>query len=74
VKIPVRVAYSFVLGLALNSSPSLAQTVTVSPARTAVVTHTQTQPFTASAGGVTWTVDKVVGGNSTVGTISSMGL
>jgi hypothetical protein len=74
VKIPVRVAYFFVLGLVLNSTPSLAQTVTVSPARAAVVTQTQTQQFTASAGGVTWTVDKVVGGDSTVGTISTTGL
>jgi hypothetical protein len=74
VKIPVSVTSFFVLGLVLNSTPSLAQTVTISPARAAVVTTTQTQQFTASAGGVTWSVDKVVGGNSTVGTISTAGL
>ena len=34
---------------------------------------TQSQQFTASASGATWSVDKVVGGNSTVGTISTTG-
>ena len=48
--------------------------VTVSPARAAVVTTTQTQQFSASAGGVTWSVDNIVGGNTTVGTISTSGL
>src|SRR5215469_489581 len=48
--------------------------VTVSPARAGVVTVTQTQPFTASVNGATWSVDKLVGGNSTVGTISNTGL
>lgn len=48
--------------------------ITVSPARAAVVTTTQTQQFTASVGGVTWSVDNIVGGNSTVGTISASGL
>lgn len=48
--------------------------VTVSPARAAIVTVTQSQQFTASASGATWSVDKVVGGSSTVGTISSSGL
>ena len=75
-KIPVRVAYFFVaFGLILSSisSPVQAQ-VTVSPARAAVVTSTQTQQFTASVGGVSWSVDKVVGGNSTAGFISSTGL
>jgi len=48
--------------------------VTVSPVRAAIVTVTQTQQFTASVDGATWSVDKVVGGNSTTGTISSTGL
>ena len=48
--------------------------VTVSPARAGVVIGTQTQQFTASVKGVIWSVDNVVGGNSTVGTISATGL
>jgi len=48
--------------------------VTVSPSRAAVVISTQTQQFTASATGATWSVDNVVGGNTTVGTISASGL
>jgi hypothetical protein len=38
------------------------------------VTTTQTQQFTASAGDAIWSVDNVVGGNSTVGTITASGL
>jgi len=38
------------------------------------VSTTQTQQFIASVGGVTWSVDNVIGGNSTVGTITSNGL
>ena len=48
--------------------------IIVSPAKAAVVTSTQTQQFNASVGGVTWSVDNIAGGNSTVGTISSSGL
>jgi hypothetical protein len=48
--------------------------VTVSPVRAAVVINTQTQQFTASAGGATWSVDNIVGGNTTVGTITTGGL
>lgn len=48
--------------------------VTVSPAHSAIVISTQTQQFTASVGGVTWSVDNIVGGDSTVGTISASGL
>ena len=48
--------------------------VTVSPAHAAVATSTQTQQFTASLGGAIWSVDKIVGGDSTVGTISATGL
>src|SRR5215468_2162424 len=57
----------------LVSSPAAGQ-VTVSPARAGVVTVTQAQQFTASVSGVTWSVDKVVGGNPTVGTIGATGL
>lgn len=73
-KIPIRVSSLFVLVLILSSTRSLAQGITVSPARAAVVTTTQSQQFTASVGGVTWSVDKTVGGNSTIGTISATGL
>jgi hypothetical protein len=51
-------------------------TMTVSP-RTAALALSQTQQFTATvpgAGGATWTVDGVSGGNSTVGPISATGL
>lgn len=55
-------------------------TVTLSPARAAVVETTQAQQFTPSVTGnmgntnVTWSVDGVAGGNTTVGTINSSGL
>lgn len=48
--------------------------ITVSPALAAVTTTTQTQQFTASLQNVTWSVDKIVGGNLTVGTITTNGL
>lgn len=65
----------FALGTILISTSSLASTkITVSPALAAVVTSTQMQQFTASVNGVTWSVDNIVGGNTTVGTISSNGL
>ena len=53
-------------------------TVTVHPAR-APLTLTQPQQFTATVSGttnlsVTWSVDGITGGNSTVGTISTGGL
>ena len=48
--------------------------ITVSPALAAVTTTTQTQQFTASIQNVTWSVDKIVGGNVTVGTITTNGL
>jgi hypothetical protein len=57
----------------LLASSSATGQVTVSPTRAAIVTGTQTQQF-RSVNGATWSVDKVVGGNSTVGTISSTGL
>lgn len=62
------------ISIILATSSSANAAVTVSPARAAVVITTQTQQFTASVGGVTWSVDNIVGGNSTVGTISSSGL
>ena len=48
-------------------------TITVSPKRAAVTVTTQTQQFTASNGAVTWSVDSVVGGDATVGTITTSG-
>jgi IPT/TIG domain len=51
--------------------------VSVSPQLAAVVVTTQTQQFTASVAGgagVTWSVDRVAGGNAAVGTISASGL
>jgi hypothetical protein len=49
-------------------------TVTVSPKLAAVTASTQTQQFTSSPSNVTWSVDGVAGGNTTVGTISNTGL
>lgn len=75
-KVPFKATPFLVLfGLVLTSAVIAAQSgITVSPARAAIVTNTQTQQFTASVSGVTWSVDRVVGGNSTVGTISSSGV
>ncbi len=42
--------------------------------RVSVVTFTGTQQFTASSGGATWSVDGVVGGSTSSGTITSTGL
>src|SRR5207245_4287156 len=42
--------------------------------RTAALTFTQTQQFTASNNNVVWSVDGVVGGSTSVGTISPSGL
>ena len=75
-KVPCKATLFFVVFgsflIVVNSAAQAA--ITVSPARAAIVTTTQTQQFTASVGGVTWSVDKTVGGNSTVGTISTTGL
>ena len=61
----------------INGSTSLTVTAgfSVSP-RVAVVTFTQTQQFTATSGfgSVTWSVDGVVGGSPTLGTITTNGL
>lgn len=48
-------------------------TVSVNP-QIVSLTPSQTQQFQASTTGVTWAVDNIAGGNSTVGTISSSGL
>jgi len=65
----------FALGfIFLTASPQARAAITVSPARAAVTTTTQTQQFTASTNNVTWSVDGVVGGSSAVGTITSSGL
>jgi hypothetical protein len=42
--------------------------------RTSVLTFTGTQQFTASSGNATWSVDGVVGGSASTGTISTSGL
>ena len=49
-------------------------TITVSPKRAAVTVTTQTQQFTSSVMNVAWSVDGLVGGNVTHGTISASGL
>jgi len=50
-----------------------ADTISVSP-RAAALTSMRTQQFTASLGGVTWSVDGVVGGSAAAGTITGAGL
>lgn len=62
----------------LTGTGALFANVVVSP-MAASITTSQTVPYTATVGGVqstnvTWSVDGVVGGNSTVGTISTSGL
>jgi hypothetical protein len=47
--------------------------INVSPKRAAVTVTTQTQQFTSSNGAVIWSVDSVVGGDATVGTITTSG-
>jgi fibronectin type 3 domain-containing protein len=42
--------------------------------RVSVLTFTGTQQFTASSGSVTWSVDGVIGGSSSSGTINATGL
>ena len=65
----------FTLGsIVVLASPVAKAAVTVSPARAALVISTQTQQFTASVNGATWSVDNIVGGNSTLGTITPTGL
>ncbi len=59
-----------------HGAPSAAlagATVRVSPKLAAVTVTTQTQQFTSSVTNATWSVDGVVGGNATIGTISASG-
>lgn len=53
--------------------PPPSATITVTPG-TASVAAGATQQFTAAGGTVTWSVNGVAGGNSTVGTVSAAGL
>src|SRR5579864_9849919 len=69
--LPFVCAFAAMLFAALSA---FAAGITVSPALAAVTTTTQAQQFTASIQNVTWSVDKIVGGNSTVGTITTNGL
>jgi len=55
------------------SGTGVSGSVAVTP-RAATITFTQTQQFTASLSNVTWSVDNIVGGNATVGTVSASGL
>lgn len=62
-----------------DATPASTVTVTVSPARAAVVATTQPVQFTATVVGtantsVVWSVNKIAGGNAQVGTISATGL
>jgi Abnormal spindle-like microcephaly-assoc'd, ASPM-SPD-2-Hydin len=64
--------------LTLTGTGTLPTPVVVAPKATSITT-TQTVQYTATISGVqsanvTWYVDSVIGGNSTVGTISSQGL
>ena len=64
--------------VALTGSGALFANVAVTP-KAASITTSQTIAYTATVAGVqstnvTWSVDGIVGGNSTVGTISSAGL
>src|SRR6202162_3397252 len=58
-----------VTGSELTTSST--DTITVSPKRAAVTVTTQTQQFTSSNGAVTWSADGVLGGDATVGTITT---
>jgi hypothetical protein len=64
------------VGPAAGQNAGSAQTtaITVSPKLAAVTATTQTQQFTSSPTTVTWSVDGIAGGNTTVGTISTAGL
>lgn len=73
------IAVTTPLGAATSPEPFTVQgVVTISPT-SALLFPTQTQQFTATASGtttpsVTWSVNGAVGGNATLGTISSTGL
>lgn len=64
--------------VSVNASVTVNGAVAISPSAVTLITGT-TQQFTATVQGVTnptitWSVDGVTGGNSTVGTVSSSGL
>jgi hypothetical protein len=68
-------ALTCALAALLQTTPTaFAAAITVSPKLAAVTTTTQTQQFTSSVLNVTWSVDGIVGGNTTVGTITTNGL
>jgi hypothetical protein len=64
----------FLLTWMLLSGLAWSATVTVSPKRAAVAATSQKQQFKCSVANVIWSVDGVVGGNASVGTISANGL
>ena len=66
------VPFDYSLFLSRFSRPLRSTTTTISP-RQAAVTFTQTQQFTSN-NPVAWSVDGVLGGNTTVGTISASGV
>jgi len=66
--------FGFPLAWLLLTSLAWGASVIVSPKRAAVAAVTQTQQFTCSAADVTWSVDGIVGGNASMGTISASGL
>jgi fibronectin type 3 domain-containing protein len=55
------------------ANATVSTSLTISP-RAATLTFTKTQQFNVSNGSVTWSVDGVVGGSASVGTISTSGL
>jgi chitodextrinase len=59
--------------VSLSGTGVVSSGLSVSP-RTATLTSTLTQQFTASAGNVTWSVDGTVGGSAASGTITATGL
>jgi hypothetical protein len=56
-----------------SNTASATAALSVTP-RVAVITPIQSQQFTANSSGVTWSVNGVVGGSASVGTITSGGL
>jgi len=74
----ISVPHYSVVGISLSATGPTGILVGVSPV-SAAVRQKQTQQFTATVSGatdnsVTWSVDGVAGGNSTVGTVSASGL
>ncbi len=74
----ISIPHYSVVGISLSTTAPTGILVGVSPS-SAAVRQQQTQQFTATVSGatdpsVTWSVDGVAGGNSTVGTVSGSGL